>query len=273
MIRDWDDAYNNGGHIEGGSEYPIKFAKEALAFRKGIIAAGQAELDIAYGAAEREKLDIFRPAGVIKGLAVFIHGGYWRAFDKSDWSHLAKGAVECGWAVCLPSYTLAPEARLSEITKQIARAIDYAADLIDGPIRLAGHSAGGHLVSRMACENSTLGTVALQRLEAVVSISGLHDLRPLLRTSMNDVLKLDLVEATAESAALLRPREDIDITCWVGSDERPEFIRQNDLLANIWSGLGASIKAIHAPNKHHFNVIEDLADANSALTSEFVGQA
>ena len=55
------------------------------------------------------------------------------------------------------------------------------------------------------------------------------------------------------------------VACWVGDGERPEFLRQNYLLANIWTGLGADARAVHAPGKHHFNVIDDLADPGSEL--------
>ena len=60
------------------------------------------------------------------------------------------------------------------------------------------------------------------------------------------------------------------ITCWVGADERPEFVRQSDLLANIWTGLGAVTATVHAKGKHHFNVIEGLEDADSPLTRCFI---
>jgi hypothetical protein len=59
------------------------------------------------------------------------------------------------------------------------------------------------------------------------------------------------------------------VTCWVGALERPEFLRQNDLLANIWTGLGAQTRSVHAPGRHHFDVIAELEDAESALTAAF----
>jgi len=267
MITNWDDAYANGDYITGAAEFPGMWAKLAAAFRDEMVASGRAELDVAYGNAEREKYDLFLPEGSPKGAVVFVHGGYWKAFDKSTWSHLARGAVARGWAVCLPSYTLAPDARLSEITRQIGAAIDHVANRIAGPIHLTGHSAGGHLVSRMNCVSSPLSAATQARIKNTVSISGLHDLRPLLKTAMNDVLKLDEAEAIAESAALIRPHLPCSITCWVGADERPEFVRQSDLLANIWTGLGASTRAVEAPGKHHFDVIADLADPDSDLVA------
>ncbi len=273
MIQDWDDAYTNGAYIADGAAYPEKWAKLAQAFRAEMLAAGRAELDLRYGPAARETLDLFHPAGEAagtpRGLAIFVHGGYWMAFDKSSWSHLAAGALQHGWAVCLPSYTLAPEARISEITRQVATAIRFAAVRVQGPLRLAGHSAGGHLVTRMVCADSPLPEDVRGRIGHVVSISGVHDLRPLLRTRMNAPLRMDEAEATAESPALLQPMEGCSVTCWVGSDERPEFLRQNDLLANIWTGLGAEMLCVHAEGRHHFDVIEDLADPASKLNEAF----
>lgn len=271
MITDWDDAYANGAHVEGSERYADIWTEKAAAFRGHLLDAGRADIDLAYGSAERARLDIFRPAGKSVGLVVFIHGGYWRSFDKSFWSHLAAGPLEHGWTVCVPSYTLAPETRVSKITRQIASAVGFAAERVDGPIRLTGHSAGGHLASRMLCANLNLPDTVRSRIAHTVSISGVHDLRPLLRTELNQLLHLDEEEARAESPALLRPVEAATLTCWVGADERPEFIRQTDLLANIWTGLGATTKSVHVPGKHHFNIVEDLADPASDLVAELLG--
>ncbi|MEO1612352.1 MAG: alpha/beta hydrolase, partial [Pseudomonadota bacterium] len=189
----------------------------------------------------------------------------------SYWSHLAAGPLARGWAVALPSYTLAPAARISEITREIGAAIEVAAARVEGPIRLTGHSAGGHLASRMVCEDAPLAPEVAARVERVVSISGLHDLRPLLKTEMNADFRLDQAEAAAESPALLAPRPGARVTCWVGADERPEFVRQNALLANVWSGLGADMDAHEAPGEHHFNVIDGLADPNAPLCKALCG--
>ncbi|PWC89441.1 esterase [Azospirillum sp. TSH100] len=266
-ITDWDDAYSNGAHIPGGDAYPARWAEQAAAFRAVLAAAGRAELDLPYGEGERERYDLFRPEGSSKGTVVFVHGGYWMAFDKGRWSHLAAGPLARGWAVAMPSYTLCPDTRIAGITLQMARAVNAIAKAEAGPLRLTGHSAGGHLVSRLVCADAPLPEEVRARVEHVVSISGLHDLRPLLNTGMNVKLGLDEAEAVAESPALLRPQPGIGVTCWVGADERPEFVRQTELLANIWLGLGAATGLRLAEGRHHFDVIDDLADPESALVS------
>lgn len=267
MITDWDQAYDNRGHVgnDAAEAFLAKCAEEAEAFRDRMVRKGKAQLDLAYGNRTREKLDLFLPDTEPKGLAFFIHGGFWRMFDKSLWSHLAAGGVARGWAVAMPSYTLTPEVRISQITKQTARMVEFAAGLIDGPLRISGHSAGGHLASRLLCTDVTLDPSAASRIEHVISISGVHDLRPMLRVAMNESFRLDEAEAVAESPALRHPREAASLTCWVGSSELPEFVRQNDLLANIWTGLGASTDVAHAPGKNHFTVLDDLPDPDSAL--------
>lgn len=260
---DWDDAYANAAHIPGAADYPPRWQREAAAFRESL--GGRARSGIAYGDAPAERLDLFLPGETARGLVVFVHGGYWQRFGRQDWSHLAAGPLAHGWAVAMPGYTLCPGIRVSGITRQIAAALAHAAGLVDGPIRLTGHSAGGHLVTRMLCRDVPLpGTVA-ERIANTVSISGVHDLRPLLRTRLNDALRLDPGAARAESPALAEPREDARLTCWVGDLERPEFLRQNALLANIWAGLGARSAAVVCPGRHHFDVIDGLADPDNPL--------
>ena len=267
----WDDAYTNGAYIPGADGFRAKWPVEAAAFRDLWKAKARVELDQPYGARPREQFDLFWPQETPKGVFVFVHGGYWMAFDKSNWSHLAAGALAHGWAVAMPSYTLCPDARITDIGVAVAQAVTTIAERIAGGLVLAGHSAGGHLVSRLACADVALPPAVRARLRHTVSISGLHDLRPLLKTTMNKTLRMDAAEAARESPALLMPVPGARVTCWVGSRERPEFLRQNALLANIWTGLGADTTERQAKDRHHFDVIEDLADPHSDLIETLFG--
>lgn len=265
-IVDWDDAYANGPNIPGGDRWPAAWIEPARAYREEMEAAGRARLGIAYGAGERNAYDLFLPQDRPQGLVVFIHGGYWIRFDRSFWSHLARGAVERGFAVAMPSYTLCPQTTIAGITHEVGSAVEHAAAAVEGPLFLTGHSAGGHLASRMICADGPLSEQVRARIRNVVSISGVHDLRPLMRTDYNATLHLDAAQAAAESPALLEPMAGARICCWVGAGERAEFIRQNALLANVWTGLGAATAVVEEADRHHFNVIDGLVDADHALT-------
>ena len=195
-----------------------------------------------------------------------MHGGFWKAFDKTSWSHLAAGPLAHGFSVAFPSYTLCPDARIADITEEVAAVVRLAASHVGGSVRLTGHSAGGHLATRMVCRNTPLDPETIERIERVVSISGVHDLRPLIKTKMNDILRIDRVEALKESPALLEPVGDTRLVCWVGAGERAEFVRQNALLASIWKDLGAATASIEEPDRRHFNVVEGLAEPDHPLT-------
>lgn len=265
-VKDWDNAYTNGANIAGGEAWPGLWIEAAERFRKDMQAQGQVKFDLRYGDQPRNLFDLFLPVGAPLGLVVLIHGGYWVSTDKSYWSHLAAGPVAHGYAVAMPSYTLCPDIRLAGITREIGTAIGAAARMVAGPIRLVGHSAGGHLATRMITADHPLPQIVQERIAHTVSLSGLHDLRPLMYTEMNDQLRIDEAEAKAESPALLRPATGTRLTCWVGGAERAEFRRQSALLANIWTGLGAVTEAVEEPDRHHFNVVDGLLQPDHPLT-------
>jgi arylformamidase len=236
-ISDYDDAYANGPNIVGGDRWAARYAEHAQAFRAALSPHRQ-RLGLSYAeASPRHVFDLFLPEGEPRGLVVFVHGGYWLRNDGAMWSHLAAGPLARGHAVAVPTYRLAPEARIIEIGVEIAAAVTAAAGLIGGPITLAGHSAGGQLVTRLMASATPLASKTVERVKRVVSISGVHDLRPLLLTSMKAPLRLDEEEARRESPALLEPVAGVNLVAWVGGAERAEFRRQNTLLANIWTEL------------------------------------
>lgn len=259
-----DDAYANVPYIPGGAQYPARWTVAAEAFRAKLSAERRAELGLPYGDGARQVFDLFHSTGAARGLCIFVHGGYWIRFDRSLWSHLAAGPLARGWAVAMPSYDLCPEVRIADITRQIARAICVLAARTDGPLALVGHSAGGHLVARMAVPGVLPGDVAA-RLSHVMPISPVSDLRPLLQTSMNEQFQLDRAAAEAESPALMRPLP-VPVTVWVGAEERPVFLDQARWLASAWNA-GHEI----AKGRHHFDVIEALSDANSRMVSQLLG--
>ncbi|MFN4192291.1 MAG: alpha/beta hydrolase [Tabrizicola sp.] len=249
---DPDRDYANGAFIPGAAGYPRRWTEAAAGFRQAM--GRRAELDLAYGSAPRERLDLFLPEGAPKGVVIFVHGGYWHLFSKSHWSHFAAGPLARGYAVALPGYTLAPAARISEITAEIARAAWFVGTRVSGPVVVTGHSAGGHLAARMGCADIPVPVAR------VVPISPLTELGPLLATGMNATLKLDEAEVAAESPARQRLRDGVSAHVWVGAGERPAFLWQARVLAEEW---GCPWTA--QPDRHHFEVIDGLCDPASPL--------
>ncbi|MEZ5797350.1 MAG: alpha/beta hydrolase [Paracoccaceae bacterium] len=249
---DPDRDYANGAFIAEADSYAPTWAAVARAFRAN--AGTQARLDLPYGPGPQNRFDLFLPARPPAGVIVFVHGGYWMAFGRDSWSNLAAGALSWGWAVAMPSYTLAPEARISRMTAEIAAACKAIATEVPGPMVVTGHSAGGHLAARMGCADIDAP------VRRVVPISPLAELGPLMATKMNDTLHLDAAECAVESPARLALRPGVSAHVWVGGNERPAFLWQARVLAEEW-GCGWTVDA----DRHHFDVIDSLADAHSPL--------
>jgi hypothetical protein len=275
-ITDWNDEYNNIDHTPGASAYFDEWPKMANKFRETKFAQGHKMIfGDRYGSKERNKVDMFVPTCDPKGLFIFVHGGYWYKFGREYFHQVAQGPLKNDYAVAIPSYTLCPNATISEISREISTAINHLAKSNhvpqEVPIVVCGHSAGGHLVTRQVCgppankHLSNLDQTVLDRLKCIISISGVHDLRPIVRTAHNEMIRLTEEEAWAESPAMLKPLEGIPVICLVGTKERPEFIRQTDLLGIIWRGMGVETTTIHMEDRHHFDIIEDLMNPDGMI--------
>lgn len=254
QMADADRDYANSEFIAGADAIAARWLVDAAAYRAAL--GARSVLDQPYGQGARQRFDLFRPAGAVRGLLVFVHGGYWKARDRGDWSHLAAGANARGWAVVMPSYTLAPEARIGVMVGEVARAVSRAVALVAprGPVVVAGHSAGGHLAARLACADQSAPVAR------VVPISPLAELAPLVPSQMNETLRLDPAEVAAESPARRARRADVGVHVWVGGQERPAFLWQARVLSEAWNCPWTV-----AAGRHHFDVIDDLADPASAL--------
>ena len=255
---DYDDAYANAAYIPNADDFITRWQSEASAFRSDMLEQGRAELEIAYGQSKRQTYDVFHPEGYAKGTLVFVHGGYWRRFDKSYWSHFSHGALTKGWRVVMPSYDLCPRVLIAEITQQMRSFVTQIAEKYAGAIALTGHSAGGHLVARLGVPD-VLSDDLVSRITHIVPISAVADLRTLVFTEMNNDFRLTDEAAKAESPALM-PKPSCPVTVWVGGDERPVFLEQSMILAENWG-----VKMIVRQGEHHFDVIDGLKDPNSIL--------
>ncbi|MBY6046259.1 alpha/beta hydrolase [Vannielia litorea] len=252
-------AFDNAPFIPDGAAYPDRWAEAAREYRSLETALGRARLNVSYGEHPSEKYDLFYPQSAKpEGTLIYIHGGFWRAFSRADWSHFAAGATACGWAVAMPSYPLCPEVTVSDITRSLARAISAIALKTSGKIALTGHSAGGHLALRMLDPALDIGT-ARDRLTRCLPISPLTDLAPLREVPLNDTLQLTETEAKSESP-VHQPAPLIPVHVLVGAAERPSFIAQANALP--WD-----VPVTEAPELHHFNVIDFLLEADHPFTA------
>jgi arylformamidase len=269
---DYEAEYDNRARVP---EHPAIFAqwtRDAAAFREA-----HPPLEIAYGEGERQRLDLFRPdEDRAPASGMFVHGGYWQALDRSFFSHLAGGLLAHGVQVAIPSYTLAPEARVTHIVEEMRLAAQEMARY-DRPLGVAGHSAGGHLAACLLATNWKAISSELPEdlVRSAYAVSGLFDLAPLLHTRVNDKLALDEIEARAMSPLLWEPHADLGLVldAVVGGAESAEYHRQSRAIVDAWGAKGVATRYEEAPGRHHFDVIAPLADPGSAMVKRLVDLA
>jgi arylformamidase len=271
----WLDAqYNNRELVPEHPRFLARWA-EASALVRG---QTPALLDIAYGEGAKERLDIFPAPAPAAGAAgapvlVFIHGGYWRALDKNDFSFVAPSFTAEGAMVVIVNYDLCPAVDIEQIALQMTRALawtwrhaaEYGGD--SARIAVAGHSAGGHLVAMlMSCRWKEVGEdLPVQLLGGGLSISGLYDLDPIRHTSfLQPDLKLTPTSVKRLSPAFFPRPKAGKLYATVGLDESSEFLRQNTLIRDVWGPTAVPVCET-VPGKHHFSVLESLVDPQGRL--------
>jgi arylformamidase len=228
-------------------------------------------IDLPYGNDQGERLDFF-PTGRPGPLLVFIHGGYWRSLDKSDFSWIAPPLLDAGVSVALLNYGLAPRVTVEQMVRQQLNAIVWlvrrADELGFDPTRIvvAGHSAGAHLTAMlMAALWPRLDpSLPTDLIKGGVVISGLFDLEPLVPLPFINVdLRLDDATARKLSPVGMPPATDAPLLTAVGGLESGEFKRQTRLIRTAWPRNARADFDIAGAN--HLTVCDELADPASTL--------
>ena len=258
-----ESEYNNRLKTSDFAGITGAWAEQAAAFRDS---HDNSEFDLVYGPSGRQKLDLFWPGATRDApIALFIHGGYWQALDRSFMSHLAHGLTARGVAVAIPSYDLCPAVTLAELTEQMRVCAGFLARRYGQGLLAMGHSAGGHLAAMLMVTDWAARGLPADTVVAGMPISGLFDLAPLLETSVISALALDATEAHRLSPLFL-PARGRPLHAIVGGDEGVEYARQSREIAEAWGGTWESL-----PGANHFTVLDPLADPDSAMVRRALG--
>jgi arylformamidase len=267
---DIEAEYNNRARVPEYEQIFLRWAGEAENYRADALEEGRAELGLSYGDTPRQTVDLFLPqGGAAAPLALFVHGGYWRSLDPSLFSHVARGLNARGVAVAVAGYDLCPIVTVADIIEQIRRVCVFLWQRRGQRLLVYGHSAGGHLAACMVATDwpSLYPRAPADLVPAGYAVSGLFDLAPLMKTSMNQDLKLDAetVHAVSPQFWPLPPGRVLDAA--VGALESSEFIRQSQTFAEAWKQGGAQTRFAEIAAMNHFTVVDGLADPHDPMTA------
>ncbi len=270
---DYEVQYNSRLAIPGHAKFSDAWDVHARDYRAG----AAAELDIPYGPGERTRFDFFpgRGADGAEPLAVYIHGGYWRSRGRETFSHVARPLNERGISVAIPSYDHCPTVTIMEIIAQMRGFLAKLWERTGQHPVIAGHSAGGHLTACMfATDWSGVDGVPDDLVRCAYAVSGIYDLTPVRKTSVNEDLGLS-EEGAREASPFCwpAPARDREFVAAVGGQESDEFKRQSRDLIGRWRSEGVNAEFAEIPGGHHFSIVDALTAPGSPMMERVADMA
>lgn len=258
-----NDQYNNRLHVPDHADYLERWERLSRETEREY----NVLKNIFFGNRREECLDIFPSEKPLSKTMIFIHGGYWHLLDKSLFYFIAATFLKRNVTTVFINYPLAPAASMDVIVSSCFNTIRWLHENIirynGDPLQMyvMGHSAGGHLACMLSIEEGI-------NLRAVISLSGLFRLEPLMLSDLNSVLGMDTETAKRNSPVYLKPRNFFPLLLVTGADETDEFKNQSIDMYNSWKNKHSRIMLLQVNGKNHYSILDAVTETDSLLQSE-----
>jgi arylformamidase len=278
--RELDDAYDQLVYAPNRDQLTKRRIVNSAAARARI---GE-PLRFAYGPTPIEGLDVFRTApsqasasggGKVSAapVAIFVHGGAWRAGSASDYSFVAEPFVRAGGAFVVLDFSTVDETggSLFPIAEQVRRAIGWIyhnADKFGGDrdrLYLISHSSGSHLAGCAVTHDWSKDGLPRDIVKGATLSSGMYDLKPVRLSKRSAYVKF--TDAMEHELSAIRHLDKLSAPLIVsyGTYETPEFQRQTRDFAAAVKAAGKPVELLFGEAYNHFEMLETLANPYGLL--------
>ena len=270
-LQEREAHFNPRVAVPAADAYLDNAATAAAAARARL--AGDSHFDVRYGAGAKQTVDVLKgpsdgpPAPVV----LFIHGGYWRALDKDDHTHLALPFVDAGAVFLNLNYDLCPAVTVSAIADEVRAGLVWAARHAGGyggdpeRIFLYGHSAGAHLAGMMMAEAFPPDAVRPEQVRGVFAISGIYEPEVARTLPVNEEIGLDAAEAARNNVLQRTPRHAWPTLVAAGGAEPSGWVEQSRAFEAHLRDHDIPVEFVTAADCNHFSFLEILSDPNHPL--------
>src|SRR5215468_1575871 len=223
---------------------------------------------VAYGAAEIEKVDIYKTRHANAPVMIYVHGGAWRASSSAQNAYLAEPFVKAGAHFIAVEFNNVGEVNgdIGVMVDQCRRAVAWvyrnAMSFGGDPnaLYLSGHSSGGHLAGCVVITEWEKQSLPRDILKGAVIGSGMYDLKaPRLSARSRYVNFTDAMEE-ALSAQRHLDRVHTPLVLVHGTLETPDFQRQSRDFGAAMRAAGKPVTLIVAKGHNHFEIGESLGN-------------
>lgn len=240
----------------------------------------------------RHRLDLYRPGGGRDlPVLVFFHGGVWQRGSKDQYRNIGEAFAQRGILTAVANYRLSPEVRhpahVQDAAAAVAWLVRHAEEFGARPDRifLAGHSAGGHLVTLLLFDRQYLQAegVDAESLGGVIPLSGIFDLtKPIDDTPEGGFVEYiyppfgDDPEAQRAASPVSHLRSTrVPILVIVAGEDYRDMRAQSEYFVAELSRRGVAARFETIAGHGHFELVERIGepgDPTTDLVSSFVRQ-
>jgi arylformamidase len=262
---DIDAAYDQRFYAPMGYQITKRIASVSDAVRARL---GE-PLRLSYGPSEIEKLDVYRARKPNAPIFIFIHGGSWLDGTARNHGYPAEMFVNAGANFIAIDFIQIKEAGgdLRVMAGQVRNAIawvyknaaSFGADA--SRLYIGGRSSGAHLTGvALVTDWAKDYGVPADIVKGGVCSSGMYDLKPVRISKRSSFIEFtdEMEDAMSSQRHLDQLRAPVVVT--YGTNETPEFQRQNRDFAAAVKAAGKSVELIEAPNYNHFEMGESFGN-------------
>ncbi|MFT6390322.1 MAG: acetyl esterase/lipase [Cellvibrionaceae bacterium] len=235
----------------------------------------QVEKNIAYGTHNRQRIDVYKPTtpSAQNITILFFYGGSWEEGSKDKYRFVAQALAEKGHQVVVADYRVYPEVLFPGFMSDAAQALAWAADHLDQPIVLMGHSAGAHIAAMLALDSlyTSEFNVDAKRVIGLIGLSGPYDFLPLKRERLKTIFNaaddiqntqpINFVTSSAPPALLVHGLAD---TAVLPFNTKNLAKKLSDNGVNVTMKLypdkthGVTVGALSVPFRKQLPILEDI---------------
>ena len=223
---------------------------------------------LAYGAAEIEKIEVYKTSRPNAPVNVYIHGGAWRGGRARQNAYMAETYVKAGAHFAAVDFHNVGETGgdLFPMVEQCRRAVawvfqnaaSFGADR--ERIYLCGHSSGAHLGGCVLLTDWAREGLPQDIIKAALLGSGMYDLKAVRLSQRSSYVKF-----TDRMEHELSPQRHLDrirtpLTLTHGSLETPEFQRQTREFHAVLMAAGKPAQLIVGKGYNHYETQETMGN-------------
>jgi arylformamidase len=223
---------------------------------------------VAYGAAEIEKVDIYKSRRANAPALIYLHGGAWRNGRSAQNAYLAEPFVKAGAHFINVEFNNVGETDgdIGVMVDQCRRAVAWvyrnAGSFGGDPnaLYVSGHSSGGHLAGCVVITEWEKQGLPRDLLKGALLGSGMYDLKAPRLSARSRYVKFTDAMEEALSAHRHLDRIHTPLVLVHGTLETPDFQRQTRDFHVALRAAGKPATLIVAKGYNHFELGESLGN-------------